>query len=142
MKTPLLTSTTLLLGTLFVFSTVSAEVVIIGHAKSVGTLDAKSAKKLYLGKTNSISGMASVTLIGQADSSPTKAEFTVKATKKNLSKYKAYWSKMIFSGKAVPPKEMANDDEVKAYVASHTDAVGYINASAVDASVKVLLKLP
>lgn len=55
---------------------------------------------------------------------------------------KAYWSKMIFSGKAVPPKELANDAAVKAHVKANPDAVGYIDAASVDGSIKVLLRVP
>ncbi len=86
--------------------------------------------------------MTAVTLVGQSDSSPIKAEFTEKVTKKKLGKYKAYWSKMIFSGKAVPPKELANDAAVKSFVSSNPNAVGYIDAASVDSSVKVLLRIP
>jgi len=120
-----------------------AEIAIIANPSSgASSLDAKVAKMLFLGKTKTIPGMSTVTLIGQIDESPTKAEFTKMVAKKGINKYKAYWSKMIFSGKAIPPKELANDAEVKAYVASHTDAVGYVNANAVDSSVKVLLRTP
>lgn len=127
----------------FYTSNLMAEVVIIASANSGATsLDAKTAKKLFLGKTKSVPGMTSVVLIGQPDKSPTKAEFTKKVTKKDLGKFKAYWSKIVFSGKAVPPKELGSDAEVKAYVASHNDAVGYINAKAVDSSVKVIFSAP
>ena len=120
-----------------------AEIAIIANPGSgASSLDAKTAKKLFLGKTKAIPGMNTVTLIGQIDESPTKAEFTKVVAKKSIGKYKAYWSKMIFSGKAIPPKELANDAEVKAYVASHADAVGYVNSNAVDSTVKVLLSVP
>ncbi len=119
-----------------------AEIAIIANTGSGGSLDAKTAKKLFLGKTKVVPGMSSVSLVGQVDTSPVKAEFTQKVTKKKLGKYKAYWSKMIFSGKAVPPKELANDAEVKAHIKSHTDAVGYIDAGSIDDSVKVLLRVP
>lgn len=132
-----------LLATGFGSSATLAEVVIIAHpASGAAELDAATAKKLFLGKITSLPGMSSVALIGQADSSATKAEFTEKVTNKALNKYKAYWSKMIFSGKAVPPKELADDAEVKAYVAGHADAVGYVDAASVDDSVKVLFRAP
>jgi hypothetical protein len=130
-------------ATLLVSTTAVAEVaIIVGSGSGASALDAKTAKKLFLGKVKSIPGMSAVTLVGQVDDSPTKAKFTKAIAKKGLDKYKAYWSKMIFSGKAVPPKELANDAEVKAYVAKNADAVGYINANAVDDSVKVLLRAP
>lgn len=120
-----------------------AEVVIIAHPDAgADELNAKTARKLFLGKITSLPGMNTVTLVSQTDTSPTKAEFTRKVTKKTLTQFKSYWSRMIFSGKAAPPRELASDDEVKAYVASHADAVGYIDAGNVDDSVKVLLRAP
>jgi len=122
---------------------VLAEIAIIANPGSgAEALNKKTAKKLFLGKIDSIPGMGSLTLVGQENSSPTKSEFTKKIARKGLDKYKAYWSMMIFSGKAVPPQELADDAEVKAYVARHADAVGYIDASAVDDSVKVLFRAP
>ncbi len=142
MKNKLIICTAFVSSLLFIVTNTFAEVAIIANTKSMGSLDAKSAKKLFLGKTKSIPGIDNVTLIGQIDSNPIKAEFTKKATRKKIGKYKAHWSRMTFSGKAVPPKELASDAEVKEYVAKHADAVGYINAAAVDDSVKVLLRLP
>jgi len=49
---------------------------------------------------------------------------------------------LIFSGKAIPPKDLANDTEVIAYVNSHNDAIGYINSKSLDKSVKILLRVP
>jgi hypothetical protein len=47
---------------------------------------------------------------------------------------------MVFTGKGTPPKEVADDAAVKSFVATTPGAVGYIDESKVDASVKVLLK--
>ena len=51
---------------------------------------------------------------------------------------KAHWSRLLFSGKGKPPKVLDNDAAVKKWVAEHPKALGYINSSADDASVKVL----
>jgi ABC-type phosphate transport system substrate-binding protein len=136
---------TLLLACLALFSSnlVWAEIAIIVSSNSgAAEINAKTAKKLFLSKIKSIPGMSNITLVGQLDESPIKADFTKKVTKKGMGKYKAYWSKMIFSGKAVPPTEFANDEEVRAYVAKNKDAVGYIDATSVDSSVKVLMLVP
>jgi ABC-type phosphate transport system substrate-binding protein len=45
----------------------------------------------------------------------------------------------VFSGKATPPKELGSAAEVKKFVAANPDAIGYIEKSAVDGSVKVVL---
>jgi len=63
-------------------------------------------------------------------------------TKKNASKLKSYWSKMIFSGKAIPPEVVGDDAAVISWVASTKNGIGYVDSSAVNDSVKVLLRVP
>lgn len=54
---------------------------------------------------------------------------------------RATWARITFTGKGTPPKELKSDAEVKAFVAADPRAIGYIDASAVDPSVKAVLKL-
>jgi hypothetical protein len=49
-----------------------------------------------------------------------------------------YWQQRIFTGRGVPPPELATDDAVLAYVREHRGAVGYGSTSAETGSVKVL----
>jgi hypothetical protein len=57
-----------------------------------------------------------------------------------MSNLKALWAQMIFSGKALPPKVLGSDDDVKKAVAGAKGGVGYIKAGAVDGTVKVAFK--
>ena len=53
----------------------------------------------------------------------------------------ATWSRLIFTGKAQPPKEMPDAAAVKKAVAADPKAIGYIQKSEVDSTVKVVLAL-
>ena len=57
---------------------------------------------------------------------------------KSGSQYKAFWSKLVFTGKGKPPKEMSGDAAVIAAVSANPDAIGYVSASAVTDAVKVI----
>ena len=61
---------------------------------------------------------------------------------KSEDELKGYWSKLMFSGKGQPPREVGDDAAVKAWVASNPDAIGYIDGKFVDGSVKVLFIIP
>ena len=51
----------------------------------------------------------------------------------------AYWQKMIFSGREVPPPEKTSSAEVVAYVRANRGAIGYVAAdAALGAGVRVL----
>ena len=59
---------------------------------------------------------------------------------KSLGNMKSLWAQNVFAGKAVPPKVLPSDDEVKKTVAANKNAIGYIKASAADDTVKVIVK--
>jgi ABC-type phosphate transport system substrate-binding protein len=74
-------------------------------------------------------------------STPVKSEFYEKVTGHDLSQVKATWSRLLFTGQAQPPKELADPAAVKKAVAADPKAVGYIAKSDVDSTVKVILEL-
>jgi hypothetical protein len=53
---------------------------------------------------------------------------------------KALWAQLIFSGRALPPKQAASDEDVKKLVGASKGGIGYIKASSLDDSVKAVLK--
>jgi len=51
-----------------------------------------------------------------------------------------YWNRQYFRG-VLPPATLASDEAVKRFVASVPNAIGYVDARAVDDSVRVVLRL-
>jgi ABC-type phosphate transport system substrate-binding protein len=114
-----------------------AEVVVVVNPKAAeATLSKEQIAQFFLGKSSSM------TPIDQPEDAPVRAEFYKKVTDKEASQAKALWSKLVFTGKATLPKEVANSAAVKAAVAANPKAIGYIEKSAVDASVKVVFSAP
>lgn len=114
-----------------------AETVVIVSQKNPATrMFAEQASQFFLGKSNMF------TPIDQAEGSHIRNEFYQKLTDKDAAQVKAIWSKLVFTGKATPPKEYKSSAEVKKAVADDPKAIGYIDKSAVDDSVKVILTLP
>lgn len=111
-----------------------AEVVVIGHP-SAAPLTKDQVSDIFLGKNTSASP------IDQAEGSPIRDQFYTKATGRDAAQVKATWSRIAFSGKGQPPKALGDAAAVKKAVAADPKAIGYIDAAAADASVKVLLKL-
>ena len=79
--------------------------------------------------------------VDQSDGSPLYAEFYRKATGRDVAQVKATWARLVFSGKAQAPKQLQDSAAVKKAVAADPKAIGYIEKSAVDSSVKVVLSL-
>ena len=115
----------------------SAETVVIVNPKNPASrMFSEQAAQFFLGKS------AMFTPIDQAESSAIRSDFYRKVADKDPAQVKAIWAKLVFTGKGTPPKEYKSNAEVKKAVADDPKAIGYIDKSAVDDSVKVILSLP
>jgi len=115
----------------------SAEIVVIVNKDNPASrMFSEQASQFFLGKS------AMFTPVDQAEGSKIRADFYQKVADKDPAQVKAIWSKLVFTGKATPPKEFKSNAEVKKAVADDPKAIGYIDKSAVDDSVKVILTLP
>jgi len=118
----------------------AATVVVVNSANPDSAITEKVAKKIFLGKASS-TGSAEVVPVDQKEGSAIRNGFYAKVAKKDEAKMKAYWSKMIFSGKATPPEIVDDDAAVKAWLGKNKNGIGYIDSASVDGSVKVLLTI-
>jgi hypothetical protein len=112
----------------------AADIVVIGHP-SAAALTKDQVSDVFLGKNLSLSP------VDLPESSPLRADFYKQATGRDAAQVKAAWSRLVFSGKAQPPKEAADAAAVKKAVAADPKAVGYIDKAAVDGTVKVISTL-
>ncbi len=119
---------------------VTAEVAVIVHPSNAATADQAEITRLFTGRGTSFANGSKATPLNLAESAATRADFDSKVLGKSSSQMKAYWSKLVFTGKGTPPKEVADDAAMKAAVAADPTAIGYIDAASVDASVKVIGK--
>lgn len=101
-------------------------------------LDENEIKQIFIGKAKSFSDGSKALPITQVDGSSVTDEFNEKVLNKSSSQLKAYWSKLVFTGKGTPPKEAADDAEVIKLVASNPNLIGFVSSGAADGSVKVV----
>jgi ABC-type phosphate transport system substrate-binding protein len=73
-----------------------------------------------------------------APNAPVRRQFTEQLLKRPVDAVRAYWQKLIFSGRDVPPPEFDTDADVVRYVKKHTGAMGYVSASTPLDGTKVL----
>lgn len=132
MKT-LMHACVLLTASLLVKPVLAEMVVVVNPKASVSTLTADAVAQFYLGKSSAMNP------IDQAESTAIRGDFYKKVAGKEPAQAKALWAKLIFTGKATAPAEAPGNAEVKKLVAADPKAIGYIDKSAVDGSVKVVL---
>lgn len=131
---------TFIVVSLFISQLAFAEVAVIVHPSNANALDEAAVSKIFLGREKSFADGKSVVPLSLAESSPASTAFNDAVLKKSSSQLKAYWSKLVFTGKGTPPKEIATDEEMIKLVATNPSLIGYVDASKVDASVKVAMK--
>ncbi len=117
-----------------------ADVVVIVSAKSpVVNLSADQVAKIFLGKSTSFPNNDPAYPIDQPLGSAVRDEFYAKVVHKDASQLAAYWAKIIFTGEGRPPKLVAGDKAVVKIIADNPDAIGYIDSSALNHSVRAVL---
>ena len=118
----------------------SSEVVVIVSSKNPLTvLSVEQVSDIFLGKTASFPDGTAAIPVDQSETSLLRQEFYVKTTGKTAQLLKAYWSKMIFTGRGEPPREVSDSATVKKMVAENPHYIGYVDKNMVDANVKVVL---
>lgn len=110
-----------------------AQVVIMGPNAAPITKD--QLANLYLGRSFDLKP------VDLPEGSALREQFYKKATDRDQSQIKAVWSRIVFTGKGQSPIVLNDASAVKKAVVSDPKAIGYIDKSAVDSSVKVVLSL-
>jgi len=119
-----------------------AEVKVIVHPSVTdGSISAEQVADVFLGKANSLPSGHKTVPVDQAENQSARKEFYSKAAKKDAAQLKAYWSRLIFTGKGQPPKELSDDAEVLQLVSVNPNIVGYVSGDVNTSKVKVLLAI-
>ena len=114
-------------------------VVIVSSKSPVSSLRQEQVADIFLGQIANFPSGAEAVALDQNIGSPERDEFYSKVASKTRPLVKAYWSKMIFTGRGQPPKEVSGSAAIRKMVADNPNLIGYIDKSALDASVKTVL---
>jgi ABC-type phosphate transport system substrate-binding protein len=116
-------------------SNIQAEDIVVIVNPAAKAISKDQIADLYLGRSGGL------TPIDQTAGSAIYVQFYKQATGRDVAQVKAIWSRILFTGRGLPPKQLPDSAAVKQAIAANPNAVGYIEKSAVDASVKVVLPL-
>lgn len=104
-------------------------------------IDRESAEQLYLGRRTTLPNGRAVTLVDLPAGS-VRDRFYLQLTRKNPSQIRAYWSRMVFTGRAHPPHEAADAADALGRVLADPNALAYLPAaSAANQPLNVLMLL-
>jgi ABC-type phosphate transport system substrate-binding protein len=119
---------------------VSADVVAVVSSKSpITTLNKSQVTDIFMGKRTRFPDGSSAVPIDQSEGSAARDAFYARIADMSPAQVKAFWSKAIFTGRGQPPRTVATSLEAKKALVANPNAIGYIDQSLVDSSVRVVL---
>ena len=130
----------LLLGALAGMPAGAADLVVIVSARNpVAALRADQVAAIFLGQSARFPDGAEAVPYDMRLGAALRDEFYARVTNKSPALLKAHWSKMVFTGRGQPPAELPDSAAVRRRVAEDPEAIGYIERTALDASVHAVL---
>jgi len=121
----------------------SAELVVIVSSRNPApTMNADQVAAIFLGQSARFPDGALAVPVDQRLGAEGRQQFYRDVAGKTPALLKAHWSKLVFTGRGQPPREAQSDADVRRLVAENPSMIGYIERSALDASVRPVLVLP
>jgi ABC-type phosphate transport system substrate-binding protein len=102
--------------------------VVVNAANPTVSLTADEISKMFFKKTLRWSDGEKVLPVDLSEQSPVRESFSAQIHGRPTAAVKAYWQKMIFSGRDVPPLEKPSAEDALAYVRANPGAIGYVAA--------------
>lgn len=113
-----------------------AELVVIAHpGLSVDSLTHSQVSRIFFNQANRFPDGTPASPLDVSDAS--RDQFIRQVLNKTPQQVEKYWARMIFTGRARPPREVG-PDEVKKMVTQTPGAISYLDEEKVDKSVKAI----
>ena len=113
---------------------------IVVHRERTDALDIEDVARIYLRKRRFWDDGAPIVALHRELGTAARASFSRRVLRADPGQLRAYWDQQYFAG-IFPPAVLSSGAAVKRYVATDRDAIGYIDSSEVDDSVRVALKI-
>lgn len=117
---------------------VDSVVVIVSADRAVTEISRLQLADIYLGRASRLPDGGPVVPVDQAPGSPAREIFYEEYLDRSQAEVRSHWSKLIFTGRGRPPRDLPGDRRVKERVASDPRAIGYVDVSLVDESVRIV----
>jgi ABC-type phosphate transport system substrate-binding protein len=135
-----------LIGLLFAASfsgSAMADIAIVANPElNIEAIQPGDVRNLYLGERQAFPNGIPAVPINHVKGSPDREEFFASVLSMGESTHKRHWKRKQAVGNHYAPKEVSSYEELLESVSNTPGAIGYIDASKVDDSVKVLLTVP
>ncbi len=118
-------------------SNIYADVAVIVNTNNNATISIEDIKSLFYGRQKGFSDGKAALVLSLEESEAARSEFNSNVLGKTDAQMKAYWSKLLFTGKGSPPKEVSTQEMLE-IVSSNPNTIGFVDAASVNDKVKVI----
>lgn len=118
-------------------ATSRAWVVIVHPSNPLRTIDRAGLEKLFRRRTRFWGDGRAVVAVNLPGDDPLRHAFDAEVLRSSGDQLAMWWNREYFQG-VTPPAVMQSSAAVRAFVAATPTAIGYVEASAIDASVAVV----
>jgi len=116
-------------------------VVIVNPASGVLSMTRDEVGKVFMARYRLLPSGTTALPMDLAPDSQERKDFYMRLLGKQLPDINAYWARLLFSGRASPPHQVADSAAAIQAVADNKGAIAYIDKQAIDARVRVVLEL-
>ncbi|MCB1887451.1 MAG: hypothetical protein KDH20_07580 [Rhodocyclaceae bacterium] len=113
-------------------------VIVTAKSSAIEVITQDEAAKLYLGRTTTLADNTSVTLIDLPPGAE-RDRFYQALTGKNPVQIRANWSRQVFTGRALPPRQADSLEQLRDWLLSDERSIGYMPASGLGDGLRPLL---
>jgi ABC-type phosphate transport system substrate-binding protein len=128
---------------LMAFATAKAEplAVIVNPKSGVEHMTRSEVADVFMARARTLSSGVTALPLDLAGDSPTRQQFYQLLIGKNIAQINSYWARLIFTGRATPPRQLDDAESVVATVAENKGAIAYVEKSKVDSRVRIVLEI-
>lgn len=117
-------------------------VVIVNPQSGITQLSNTDVMQIFMGKTPVFPNGKTARPVYMIETSPLRTLFDRKALNKDTIQVRAFWVRMLFTGRAEPPSELADSTSVKQRIAGDSTLIGYVTAEDVGDTVRIVYRVP
>jgi ABC-type phosphate transport system substrate-binding protein len=122
--------------------TCRAELLVIAHpGNPIDQFTREQVVDLYMGRLSNFPDGRPALPIDQAAESPARAQFYQTLIGKSVPQVNAYWARLLFTGRATPPRVLGQVNAILRTVRENPDALAYVDSKDYDGRAKVLYRM-
>lgn len=127
---------------LLISTQVWADIVVVVHPESgLKNLTKQQVIDIYMGRLQSAANGGKIVPYDQPQDSETRVVFYQRLTGRPVASVNAYWARLLFTGRASPPRQASDNMSVIDIIEKDLYAIGYIDERDLDNRVSVVFKI-